>query len=106
MIKFSGIALCGLMAAVIPHAALAATVDCPPSRVIYVQVETNAVLALLEGQGWHLIGMHSAAGTPSMYAGLLAAQMADKQVVLRYPAGFDCTAYELGTPAMMVRTVN
>ncbi|WP_240311891.1 hypothetical protein [Teredinibacter turnerae] len=83
-----------------------ASVDCPPSNIKHVQVETDKVLVLPEGQAWHLIGFISQPGTKEMLSVVLAAQLADRKVVVRYPDGYDCTNYDLSTPALMVRLYN
>ena len=80
--------------------------DCPDAKIIHVQLENNAVLVLQEGQNWHLVGYYAEAGTREKYAAILAAQMTGKRVIIRYPEGFNCAAYELSTSSLMVRTVN
>lgn len=90
-------------AAVIFSVNTSATVNCGPSRIISLQVQTNSILVLAEGQDWHKVGAIGGPGVAEMLSALLAAQMAGKRVVIRYPAGYDCSAYELSTPAMMVR---
>jgi hypothetical protein len=81
-------------------------IDCPASNVEHIQIENNGVLVYLKGQNWHLVGMHDAMGTKEKLSVLLSAQMAGKKVTLRYPDGYNCTAYELNTPTLMVRTHN
>ena len=78
-------------------------VDCPPSKIKYVQVETDKVLVYPEGQNWHLLGFYNQDGVKEMYSAVLAAQMAKKNVVIRYPQGYDCNAYNLSVKAYMVR---
>lgn len=41
-----------------------------------------------------------------MYSAMLASQMSEKSITVRYPEGYDCKAYELKTAAEMVRTHN
>lgn len=104
MNRWVGIVCCGIVASVVSPDALA--IDCGPARVIHIQIENNGVLVFLEGQSWHLVGLYSQPGTKEKYAALLAAQMADKQVVVRYPDGLDCAAQDFGTPSQMVRTLD
>ncbi|TVZ37419.1 hypothetical protein P886_1760 [Alteromonadaceae bacterium 2753L.S.0a.02] len=77
--------------------------DCPPEKIKYVQVERDKVLVFLENQNWHLLGFYNVDGTKEMYSAVLAAHMADKNVSIRYPEGYDCSAYELSIGAHMVR---
>ena len=81
-------------------------IDCPAAKVLSVQVENNAIVILLEGQNWHLLGFNEHVATKMKLATVLAAQSSGKRVMLRYPDGYNCTAYELDTPTMAVRTVD
>ena len=83
-----------------------ATIDCPKAKIVNLQPQTNAILVKLEGQDWHKVGAPDDPGTMAMYSALLAAQMAEKPVVIRYPDGYQCTEYELSTSAVIVRTYN
>lgn len=83
-----------------------ADVNCPKAKVEHVQAQRGSILVYLEGQNWHRVGDVDDPGTQSMYSALLAAQMSGKPVVMRYPDGYDCLAYELTIPASMVRTYN
>ena len=83
-----------------------ADVNCPKAKVLNLQPQTNSILVYLEGQNWHKVGNPESTAVQAMYSALLAAQMADKPVIIRYPDGYDCTAYELTTSAIMVRTYN
>jgi hypothetical protein len=102
-VKKSTLIACGtlLIATSLAHA----DVDCPATRVANIQVETNAVLVQLEGGNWHLVGYHSQSGTREKYAALLSAQASGFPVVLRYPDGYVCSAYEVVTSTMMVRVL-
>lgn len=79
-------------------------VDCPAAKVVHLQVEQDKVLVLLENQNWHLVGLFSSVWTEKMYSALLAAQMANNIVVIRYPDGFDCSGYNLQVAPLAVRT--
>jgi len=94
------------IAAFLVHGTTFASVDCPAAKVNYLQIEGSVIYVNLEGQNWHLLGQIDTVGTKERYSALLAAQMSGKKVVLRYPDGYDCSAYELTVPAMMVRTYN
>lgn len=83
-----------------------ADVNCPKAKVEHLQPQKSSILVRQEGQNWHRLGSPEDAGVKAMYSTLLAAQMAGKPVVIRYPDGFDCSEYELSTPALMVRTYN
>ncbi len=78
--------------------------DCPKAKVEHLQPQTHIILVKQEGQPFRQVGHLDDAGTKAMYSALLAAQMSGKPVIIRYPAGFDCSAYDLSTPATMVRT--
>lgn len=82
-----------------------ATVECR-STVRHLQVENYAVLVYLEGLNWHMVGRHSEAGTKEKLSVLLSAQATGKSVTIRYPAGYDCAAYEIATSSLMVRSHN
>ena len=81
-------------------------IDCPKAKVLYLQVEVNSILVWLEGQNWHRVGSPADDSAKAMYSALLAAQMASRPVILRYPDGYDCAGYNLVIPAKMVRTCN
>ena len=83
-----------------------ASVDCPKAKILNLQPQTNAILVKLEGQDWHKVGAPGDPGSMAMCSALLAAQMAGKPVVIRYPDGYQCSEYELSTSALMVRTYN
>lgn len=83
-----------------------ADVNCPKAKVLHLQPQIGSILVYQEGQNWHNVGNPESAAVQAMYSALLAAQMADKPVIIRYPDGCDCTAYELETAAKMVRTYN
>ncbi|RZM72708.1 hypothetical protein [Pseudoalteromonas rubra] len=82
------------------------TTNCPEAKVQHLQIERDSILVFQEGQNWHLIGPPSDPGVQAMYSALLSAQMAGKKVIIRFPAGYDCKAYNLSVPALMVRTNN
>ncbi|MFK8029149.1 MAG: hypothetical protein AB8G18_02835 [Gammaproteobacteria bacterium] len=100
------LALCALVVSFNAQA-----IDCPAGKVDYLQVQGTGILIRLEGQGWHLLGTHfTSTGDEnlmlnSLYAGALAAQMSERQVVVRYPNGYDCSATDYNTPALMLRTL-
>lgn len=83
-----------------------ADVNCPKAKVSNLQLQTTSILVYQEGQNWHKVGNPESAAVQAMYSALLAAQMADKPVIIRYPDGYDCMAYELASSAIMVRTYN
>ncbi|MFK7889000.1 MAG: hypothetical protein AB8G16_19250 [Gammaproteobacteria bacterium] len=100
------LALCALVVSFNAQA-----IDCPAGKVEYLQVQTSGILIRVEGQGWHLLGRHvTTTGEENfvlnpLYAGALAAQMSERQVVVRYPNGYDCSATDYHTPALMLRTL-
>jgi hypothetical protein len=79
-----------------------ADVNCT-AEVDHVQVENDKVLVHLKGSNWHLVGRYSAESTKYKLSVLLAAQASEKKVTLRYPDGYDCSAYETQTSTKMVR---
>lgn len=81
-------------------------VDCPAAKVVHVQVENDAVYVYLEGQNWHLIGALEHVATKFKMATVLAAQASGRRLMLRYPNGYNCTASEMDTPTLAVRTVD
>lgn len=83
-----------------------AVVDCPAAKVVHVQVENDAVYVYLEGQNWHLLGTIEHVATKMKLALVLAAQISGKRVMLRYPNGFNCSASEMDTPSLVVRTLD
>jgi hypothetical protein len=89
-----------------PVIAWASDVNCPKAKVLHLQPQASSILFKQEGQDWHHLGNPESSGVQAMYSALLAAQMAGRPVIVRYPAGYDCSAYELSTPAKMVRTYN
>ena len=86
-------------------ASSAMAIDCPSATVANIQVEGNVIFVFPTGQNWHLVGSLSDMGTKEKYAALLAAQMAGKQVTIRFPDGYNCSAYDLSIPSLMVRTI-
>ena len=82
------------------------TIDCPVAKVDSIQIEGANIYAYPEGQHWHLVGHLETIGTKERYSAILAAQIAGKKIILRYPDGYDCSLYELSTPAVMVRLLN
>ena len=81
----------------------AIALDCNPEKVVLIQVQQDNILVKLENQNWHLLGLHSSPATKAMYSAVLAAQMAEKRVSMRFPGGYDCSAYEVLTAPSMVR---
>ncbi len=82
----------------------ASDVNCGYAKIEYVQVSMGGlVVFVLEGQDWHLIGNVADIGVKEMYAALLSAQMAGKEVTVYYPEGYVCGAYDVSTPAKRVR---
>lgn len=81
-----------------------ASIDCPVGLVEYVQPQKSSILYRQNGT-WRRLGAPDGPGVDEMYAALLAAMMADREVVVRYPDGFDCTATDYGTDALMVRVL-
>ncbi len=83
-----------------------ADVDCPAAKISNIQVQKTVIYVYPEGQQWHMVGNIDGPGVKEMYSALLAAQISGKKVILRYPDGYDCSAYDLTIPANMVRTYN
>jgi len=83
-----------------------AVVNCPVAKIRHIQVQKNSILFRLEGQNWHRLGKPGDPGVDAMYRALLAAQMTDKPVLVRYPDGYVCSASTYNTDAIMVRTFN
>jgi|GEM_PF-2422998 len=80
--------------------------NCPKAKVASIQPQKSTILVLLEGQDWHKVGNTGDPGAEAMYSALLAAQMSGKSVLIRYPDGYDCSAYDTRTDAEMVRIYN
>jgi len=81
--------------------------DCPPKEVDQVQSEASGnLLVRLKDQNWHSLGNASSPGVREMFSIILSAQAQGKLVVIRYPDGYDCNAYDIATPAQMVRLYN
>ena len=80
-------------------------VDCPAAKITHVQAQSSSILVRIEGQNWHRIGAVGGPGVDAMFSAALAAQVAGLDVILRYPDGYDCSAYNTSTDAIMIRTV-
>jgi len=88
----------------LPLPSLART-DCPPARVVHVQAEADWVLYSQEGAPWRSLGRVSDPGVKERLATLLAAQMANKRVMVGYASDtYDCSKTDYGSLALLVRT--
>ena len=96
----------GIISALLWSSISVAAIDCPKTTIEHIQIEGEVIYVFYKGQQWHLLGNINTVGTKERYSALLAAQMSGKSVQVRYPDGYNCAAYELSTPAIMVRTFN
>lgn len=67
-----------------------ARVDCPIAKVEHVQIEHDYAHIKLEGQPWRHIGKISDIGTKERISLLMTAQVANRNVLIAYPDGYDC----------------
>jgi hypothetical protein len=96
--------LAALFIAAASQDALART-DCPVARVMNVQIEGQWVLYLQEGAQWRILGDLTLLGTKERLAAMLAAQMANRPVMVAYESNtYDCNVTNFSTPAFIVRT--
>jgi hypothetical protein len=83
-------------------------VDCPSARVEALQVEGSYVLIRLAEQGWHVLEYYGethpeAEIAQDKLAVALTALTYGRQVVLRYPDGYNCAGTDYTTPSIAVR---
>ena len=82
-----------------------ATEDCK-STVEHIQINDDGrILIFLSGQNWHLLSdSTSDLSSKEKLSMALAAQASSREIMLRYPVGYDCNAWETNTPPTIVRT--
>lgn len=80
--------------------------DCPKAKVEHVQIENHYAHIKLVGYPWRHIGKIDSVGTKERIALLLAAQLAQKEVVIGYPDGYDCSVSNLGVSMIVARLYN
>ncbi len=83
-----------------------ARTDCPPAKIIHIQIEGKIILYSQQGASWRQLGeIGNGDGTEERYAAILAAQATGKSVMVGYPdSGHDCGVTDYGTAAFLVRT--
>ena len=83
-----------------------AVVNCPAAQIEHIQVEQTSILFKQKGQQWHRLGFANVPSVDAMFKAMLAAQMTEKKVIVRFPDGFNCFAFDIKTDPLMVRTLN
>ncbi|RYV04085.1 hypothetical protein SOPP22_01395 [Shewanella sp. OPT22] len=85
--------------------ALSDRTDCPKAKVEMIQIEGSIIHYKQLGAPWRHLGNISNEGTKIRHSALLAAQMANKDVIVGYPKNnYDCTKENYGISAYIVRT--
>ena len=87
------------------QSALART-DCPADKIAHIQIEGSKVMYFQSGV-WRTLGYLNDVGTKERLSALLAAQMADKKVVVGYSRNdYECNVANYSEKAFMLRTYN
>ena len=85
-----------------------AYVDCPTSKVKYIQPDKDWVYIMLEGQDWQRLGDYNEPSLDAKLSIALAAFASGKRVKIRFPDGHNasCSEFNQTTNALAIRIVH